>query len=275
MNDTQKLSPQTSESELLKWRNRNSYYYKWLEHLFKFVVRPGSRVLEVGCGCGDLLAAVEPAYGVGIDADPAAIGLAKKRFPNLKFIAADPHELQLNEKFDYILICNSIGRWRDIQQVFERLRPLTEPHTRIVITYYNYLWEGIMQLGSRLKMRRPQSYDNWLPTDDIANLLTLTDFDVIRTDSYLLMPKRIPILDIIFNRILALLPLIRKLNLVELVIARPMPEPKRDEDLSVSVIVPCRNERGNIADAVNRIPQMGRGTEIIFVDGNSTDGTAD
>jgi SAM-dependent methyltransferase len=272
---TQTLSQQFSEAELLKWRQRNSYYYKWLEHLFKFVVRPGSRVLDVGCGCGDLLAAVEPAYGVGVDPDPAAVELAKKRFAHLKFITADPHQLELEEKFDYILICNSLGRWRDIQQVFEHLRPLTDEHTRIVITYYNYLWEGILQLGSRLKMRRRQSYDNWLPTEDIANLLTLTDFDVIRTDSYLLMPKRIPLVDSFCNHILALLPIIRKLNLVELVIARPLPAPKRDEDLSVSVIVPCRNERGNIEEAVKRIPVMGRGTEIIFVDGSSTDGTVD
>jgi SAM-dependent methyltransferase len=263
------------EAELLKWRKRNLYYYKWLEHLFRFVVRPGSRVLDVGCGCGDLLAAVEPAYGVGIEPDAAAIELAKKRFPHLNFIAADPHELNLDEKFDYILICNSLGRWRDIQQVFEGLKPLADENTRIVITYYNYLWEGIMHLGSRLGMRRPQSYDNWLPTEDIANLLNLANFDVIRTDSYLLMPKRIPLVDVFCNRCLSLLPGIRKLNLVELVIARPVPVPKRDEDLSVSVIVPCRNERGNIEDAVKRIPTMGRNTEIIFVDGNSTDGTVD
>jgi SAM-dependent methyltransferase len=264
-----------SEAELLKWRRRNSYYYKWLEHLFRSIVRPGSRVLDVGCGCGDLLAAVEPAFGVGIDSDTASIELAKKRFPKYRFISADPHELELNEKFDYILICNSLGQWRDIQQVLERLKPLTHQHTRIVITYYNYLWEGVMRLGSLLRIRRPQSYNNWLPTEDIANLLDLTGFDVIRSDSYMLMPRRFPLVDAFFNRILALAPGIRRLNLVNLVIARPFPVPKRDEDLSVSVIVPCRNERGNIEDAVKRIPDMGGSTEIIFVDGSSSDGTAD
>jgi SAM-dependent methyltransferase len=269
------MSNVQEDSNILRWRKKNRYYYRYLEQIYRSVVRPGSRVLDVGCGCGDLLAAVEPAYGVGVDADTAAIELAKKRFPNLNFIAADPHELNLDEKFDYILICNSLGQWRDIQQVLERLRPLTHQHTRVVITYYNYLWETAMRLGSSIGMRRPQSYDNWLPTEDIANLLDLTGFDVIRSDSYMLMPKRFPLVDIFFNRVLALLPIIRKLNLVNLVIARPTPSPKRDEDLGVSVIVPCRNERGNIEDAVKRIPDMGNGTEIIFVDGNSTDGTAD
>ncbi|MHC4622541.1 MAG: glycosyltransferase [Planctomycetota bacterium] len=261
------------EKPLLRYRKRNAYYYKWLNKIYRFVVRPNSRVLHVGCECGDLLAAVQPSYGVGVDDDTRAIELAKKRFPHLKFYATDPHELRLDEQFDYVLICNSLGRWHDVQQVLERIRPLTNESTRIVITYYNYLWEWILRFGSWLKIRRPYSYQNWLLPEDIANLLTLSDFDVIRTTSYLMVPKRIPPLTAFCNYVLSLLPVFRILNLVDLVIARPAPAPRRDEDLSVSVIVPCRNERGNIEDAVTRTPQMGRRTEIVFVDGNSTDGT--
>jgi len=262
-NSTENMSP--------SWRKRNSYYYNWLDRIYKFVVRPNSRVLHIGCECGDLLAAVKPAYGVGIDEDPELIELAKKRFDHLNFHVMDPHNL----KFDYILICNSLGRWHDIQQVLEHIRPLTNDNTRIVITYYNYLWEGILTLGSLLGIRRPYPYQNWLATDDITNMLKLSDFDVIRTTSYLIMPKRIPPLTILCNYFLSLLPGFRLFNLVYLVIARPAAAPATDEDLSVSVIVPCRNERGNIEEAVTRIPQMGRETEIIFVDGNSTDGTAE
>jgi SAM-dependent methyltransferase len=258
-----------------RWRKRNAYYYDWLDRIYKFAVRPASRVLHVGCECGDLLAAVEPSCGMGIDTDAGLVELAKKRFPYLTFRVADPHELELNEKFDYILICNSLGRWHDIQQVLERVRPFTQENTRIVITYYNHLWEGILRLGSWLGIRRPYSYQNWLPRDDIANLLKLSGFDVIRTDSYVMMPKRIPPLTTFCNYFLSLLPGFRILNLVDLVIARPAPASQRDEDLSVSVIAPCRNERGNIEGAITRIPQMGRETEIIFVDGNSTDGTAE
>jgi glycosyltransferase involved in cell wall biosynthesis len=41
----------------------------------------------------------------------------------------------------------------------------------------------------------------------------------------------------------------------------------------VSVIIPARNEGGNIADIFHRVPEMGRGTELIFVEGHSTDDT--
>jgi SAM-dependent methyltransferase len=258
---------------LLRWRKRNSYYYTWLDRIYQFVVKPNSRVLHVGCECGDLLAAVKPAYGVGIDANPQAIELAKSRFGHLNFYCVDPHELDIKEKFDYVLICNSLGRWRDIQQVLERVRSVTDEDTRIVITYYNYLWEGILRLGSLLRIRHPYEYQNWLPSEDIVNLLKLTDFDVIRTASYLLLPKRIPPFTLFCNYFLSLLPGFRFFNLVYLVVARLGPVKLRDEDLSVSVVIPCRNERGNIEDAIRRTPQMGRETEIIFVDGNSTDGT--
>ena len=240
----------TTGKSLLRWHRRNSYYHKWLSMIYSSIVRPGSRVLHLGCECGDLLASVRPGYGVGIDTAPEAIELAQKRFGDLHFQVADPANLNLQEKFDYVLISDSLGKWQDIQQVFERALAVTDENTRIVITYYNYLWEGILRLGSLLKIRRPCSYQNWLPTEDIANLLELSNFDIIRTSSYLMLPKRIIPFTMLCNYVLSLLPLFRMLNLINLIVARPMPSAKRNEDLSVSVIVPCRNERGNIKDAI-------------------------
>ena len=130
-------------------------------------------------------------------------------------------------------------------------------------------------MGSILNIRRPCKYQNWLPPKDIENLLTLSDFDIIRSDSYLMAPKYIPLISTVFNYFLSLLSLFRLLNLVNLVIARPIASRRDENDLSVSVVVPCRNESGNISEAVKRIPAMGRKTEIIFVDGNSTDGTVE
>jgi SAM-dependent methyltransferase len=263
----------TTENTPLKWRNKNAYYYQWLDRIFVSNVRPNSRVLHVGCECGDLLAALKPACGVGIDPDRKAIERAKERFAHLHFEQQDPHHLNLDGTFDYVLICNSIGIWSDIQQVFEQIHPHTHEDTRIIITYYSYLWEGLLRIGSRLKMRRPNAYQNWLPPEDISNLLFLSDYEFIRSECFMMMPKWIPLLSALCNRFLSLLPGFRQLNLINLVIARPMPAVKNASDYSVSVVVPCRNEKGNIRDAILRIPEMGKETDIIFVDGNSTDGT--
>lgn len=267
--------PVLSGRSLLKWRQKNSYYYQWQDQLFAANVRPHSRVLHVGCECGDLLAAVQPSFGVGVDPDEASIEVARSRFEHLHFEVQDPHTLCVEGPFDYILINHSIGNWKDIQQIFENLLPLTHEDTRIIVTYYSYLWEWLLRLGSVLRMRRPNRCQNWLPPEDIKNFLSLTGCDVIRYDSSMMMPKRIPLLAAFCNRLLSPLPGFRHLNLINMVIARPLPAPKNPQDYSVSVIVPCRNERGNIAEAIERIPPMGRRTEIIFVDGGSTDGTAE
>ena len=273
--DSTTKSQQRAYEHILCWRNRSLYYYKWLEKIHKFAIRPNSRILHVGCEAGDLLVSLKPSYGLGIDPSPENIELAKSRFSNLKFQVADPHELKIEEKFDYIIICNSLGHWHDIQKVFENIHHATTDETRIIVTYYNYLWEYILKFGSLIKMRRPNPYQNWLPPEDIANLLKLAEFDLIRTDSYLMFPKNIWLISAVFNYVFSILPFFRRLNLVNLIIARPSPAKKPESEVSISVIVPCRNEKGNIKDAIELIPEMGSKTEIIFVDGNSTDGTSD
>ena len=262
-------------NNVLQWRKKNSYYYGWIEKIHKFTVRPNNRVLHIGCEAGDLLASLNPSYGLGIDAGSENIELAKKRFPNLVFQTADPHSFKTDEKFDYIIICNTLGQWKDIQKIFENMRSAITAETRIIVTYYNYLWESVLRLGSFLRLRRPCEHQNWLAQDDIINLLHLADFDVIRQDSYVLLPKRIWPITSICNYFLSLLPWLKHLNLVNIIIARPTVAGIPENELSVSVIVPCRNEKGNIEDAVRYIPEMGRRTEIIFVDGNSTDGTVE
>ncbi len=262
-------------NNVLKWKKKNSYYYGWIEKIHKFIVRPNSRILQIGCETGDLLASLKPSYGVGIDSGSENIELAKKRFPNLNFQVGDPHSFKTDEKFDYIIICNSLGQWKDIQKIFENMHSAATAETRIIVTYYNYLWEFILKLGSLIKLRRPYKYQNWLAQSDIMNLLNLADFDVIRNDSYVLLPKRIWPITSICNYFLTLLPGVKRLNLINLIVARPAAAAIAENEMSVSVIVPCRNEKGNIEDAVKRTPEMGRKTEIIFVDGNSTDGTVE
>jgi hypothetical protein len=223
----------------------------------------------VGCESGDLLAASSPLMALVIDSD------RRPSHGSPAFCASAVSSPHRRHHLINFIISSLQFRWSaGYSAGLERLGPLTHPGTRIIITYYSYLWEGLLRLGSALGMRRPNSYQNWLPPEDIANLLYLSDFDLIRGDSFMLMPKYIPLISSLFNRILSLVPGFRALNLMNLIIARPRPQAQDPRQLSVSVIVPCRNERGNIADAVARIPSMGRFTEIIFVDGNSTDGTA-
>jgi SAM-dependent methyltransferase len=256
-----------------RWRNRNRYYHRHLRDYLRFLIPAGTSVCELGCGQGDLLAALEPGRGLGIDLSPALIRQARKRYPKLEFQVGDCENLAIAEQFDYVVLSNVIGDLYDVQKAFACLRRVCRPDTRVIIIHYNYLWEPVLKVAERVKLKMPQPVQNWLPLQDIEGLLALTDFETVKRGYRLLCPKHIPLVSWLLNNIGAKLPGLWKLCLIEVIVARPQPVPRIPSAVSCTVVIPCRNERGNIADAVQRIPEMGRHTEILFVDGNSTDGT--
>jgi SAM-dependent methyltransferase len=257
-----------------RWKAKNRYYHRVQEHLYGFLVEPDSSVLEIGCATGDLLASVKPSRGVGVDLSARMVEVAKHKHPELTFYQKDAEEVSFPQTFSYVLMADLIGHLRDIQKALSAARTVMTPRSRLIITYYNFLWEPIVVLAEKLRLKIPQPRQNWINTNDLNNLLDLADFEVVRTGQRLLVPKNIPIISWLFNKYLAQMPLSRRFCVTRYLVARPR-ELNQKRKYSVSVIVPTRNEQGNIAKAVALIPEMGKGTEIIFVEGHSKDGTLD
>lgn len=256
------------------WKSRNRYYYHYLEDvLFPFLVPPNKKVIQIGCGTGDLLVKVKPSWGLGIDVSPEMIAIAKSKYPipevEFKTISA----IDFEEKYDYVILSDVLGYSDDIESLFQSFRNLVDEDGRIVITQYNQLWEPVLEfaswLGLRMKWLMPQ---NWLSRDDIENLLYLAGFEVVHHGRKILLPKYVPLLTLLINRIIANLPLLSGLCLVNYIVARKIPE-KAVNQTTVSVIVPARNEAGTIELIARTIPEMGKGTEIIFIEGHSRDQT--
>ncbi len=254
-----------------RFRRRNAYYYERLLAQYRYLIPPGKRVLEVGCGTGELLAALEPSVGVGVDVSGRMIEAARGRHPRLTFHAARLEELPDGEPFDYIVLSGLIGELEDIQDFFQDLRRFCHPHTRIVIEYYSCLWQVALRMAERLRWKIPQPIQNWVTYHDLVNFLTLTGYEAVKTERQILLPVGIPLLSAFCNRILARLPLFNALTLTHMVIARPLGGHGRD--FSVTILIPARNERGNIESAVTRTPAFGTRQEFIFVEGGSRDGT--
>lgn len=253
------------------WRKRNKYYHRLLEKYYSFFIPPGVRVLELGCGLGDLLASVKPSYGVGIDFSAKIVEIARERHPGLIFKVMDAENLQLDETFDYVILSDLVGSLWDVQAVFEKLRSVCHNRTRLIISNYSYLWEPLVQLSEKIGIKQKQPIQNWLSTRDIMTILLITGFEPVRVEKKILLPLAIPFFSWFFNRYFANLPLFRSMDLTNFIIARPSSE--SDREFKVSVIVPARNEKGNIENAVLTTPLFGSWQEFIFVEGNSSDGT--
>lgn len=265
-------------------RRKNPGYYREIDRACMFVVPEGVRVLELGCATGRLLAATRPSYGLGIDIDAKQIMAAQQIHAGqseLEFQVGDVEEIDFSEMepFDYIIMSDILALLRDVQKTLARLQAVCTAHTRLIITYHSNVWRPVLALATLLGRRSPDPSYNWLSTHDIENLLALSGFEEVTHSGRTLLPVRIPGLSWITNRLLAKMPVFNWFCLTWILVARPCPqvgpEKKHWDESTVSVLIPTRNEKGNIEEAFTRTPKMGKWTELVFVDGNSDDGTVE
>ncbi len=189
------LGPQRDE-----WVARSRYYYEGLARLLRFIVPPGRRVLDVGCGSGDQLAALEPSLAVGVDVSQGMIDLARSKHPSLELHRQAAEELSLPAHevrgdaggFEFVVMVNVIGEFADVLAAFKRLRPLVRADTRLVIVYYNHLWEPLVPLATRLRLKLDNPTQNWFSPGDVQGLLHLAGFEVVKTGVRMPCPKYVP-----------------------------------------------------------------------------------
>ncbi|MFC1828012.1 glycosyltransferase [Thermodesulfobacteriota bacterium] len=256
----------------------SAFYHQLLEKYYRFFVPPGLRVLEVGCGLGDLLASLKPSVGVGVDFSGEAIRIASIRHPNLTFVQADAHEYDAGEPFDVIILSDLVNDLWDVQSVFENLHTICHSRTRLVLNYYNNLWRLPLSVTKKLKLGGFVLEQNWFSPHDVINLLEISGFEVIKRVQAILLPLRIPLVSSFANRILANIIPFSWFTLTNFIIARPIPSlthAVKSASPSVSIVIPARNEAGNIKNILNRVPDLGKNTEMIFVEGHSSDSTYD
>jgi SAM-dependent methyltransferase len=256
-------------------RGFGSAYHRRLERVYRTLVPPGRRVLEIGCGEGDLLAALHPSQGVGVDFSGEMVHRATIRHPQLCFVQGDAHDLSgLEGEFDAIILSDLVNDVWDVQSVFQQVARLANRQTRVIVNSYSLLWELPLRIAGRLRLTRPNLPQNWLTGEDIANLLRLAGLDVVRSWREVLWPLPTPLLAPLCNRFLVKIWPFRHLALTAFIVARvPWRRRRGEPEPVVSVVVPARNEAGNIASILERTPEMGRGTELIFVEGHSADDT--
>lgn len=252
------------------------HYHRHLVKVYGFHVSKHQRVIEFGCGAGDLLASLEPSVGVGIDLSAKMISRARDDHPGLHFEVADALTYKSENKYDVVILSDLINSLFDVQQMFEIACSVCAPGGRILINYYSRVWHLPLKMANTASLSKALPELNWLTPDDVRNFLHLAGGEPVKEWSEFLFPFRLPVMEPFFNKILARIFPGRLLCLSNFVSARPIPVPRATsgpDAPSVSVVIPARNEAGNVPEYFKRVPPMGSKTEIIIVEGNSTDDT--
>ena len=252
------------------------YYYVRIKQRLADIIPPDSRVLDVGCGTGDLLSSLRPAVGVGVDLNEAMVEEAQRCHPHLRFLHLRGEDVrQLNEQFDYVVLCQTLGEIYDLLALFRALQSVCHARTRLVVVHYSRVWQPALRLMEWLRLKSPSPEQNWVPTDEIIHLLKLSGFETIRMSSMTIAPLYLPWISGLLNRFVANLPGVHQFGLNNVIVARCVAPTTIEaaRPRSVSIVVPARNEAGHIAPLLARIPLLAPQQEIIFVEGGSTDAT--
>jgi SAM-dependent methyltransferase len=257
-----------------QWRTRNRFFHERVRELVTGSVAPGRSVLDIGSGTGDALAAVAPSEGIGLNLGDRLTALAERKYPDLHFSTFQTDAVEVPDGFapDYVMAVNLLDHSYDVFELIASIGEIVTERTLVVFITSNPLWAPMLRLASRLGRRIPESPRNFITNRDIASILNVLGFDVVEAALALPVPVHVPVIGSLLNAALPDLPLLRYASSTQYIAARPR-IPRRE--LSVSVVVPCHNEEGNVAECVRRVPDMGSATEILFVDDGSTDGTRD
>lgn len=258
----------------LAWfRTRYRFYHERKREYVRFIIPPGESVLVLGCEDGELLAALQPSRGVGIDASSAYRDLARERFPEHEYLESLAAISSTRQTFEYVVIDDIAGESDDLFSLLQGIARLCTPTSRLVIVQHNYLWGPVFRLAEWLGIKRRERDQFWLSIGDLRVFLDGAGFETINVTPKMFCPVRLLGLGPAINWVAGLVPFVHRLASMEILIARRVLHDRHPERKTASIILTVRDELGNIEPMVRQIPDVGAGTEIIFVEGHSTDGT--
>jgi hypothetical protein len=169
-----------------------------------------------------------------------------------------------------VLVNGAFNHEFDIQGLLMQLKSKLSRTSRVIVVLYNPYLRWLYTLANRLGIRKGDLPSTFLTRVDLQNIAKIAGYEIVRQRLAVYCPWKLFGLGDAINRIMPLVPLARRFSLTSIVVLRPLFHQPR---LGVSCVIPARNERGNIENALKRFPDLGCDTEIIFVEGHSSDGT--
>jgi ubiquinone/menaquinone biosynthesis C-methylase UbiE len=260
----------------LHQRNWGRSYQARLQAVYKRLSSKATRILEIGCGRGSLLAALDQPGVIGVDFSRKMLQQARNKYPEMALVQADAHALPFSNhaNFRTVILSDLLNDVWDVLAVLKSVASISSRTTRVFINSYSRVWEPVLNVAAKLRLIRPNLPQNWITVDDLEHMLNITGFDVIRRWEEVLLPINLPLIGDFLNQFLIRFWPFRHFAVANMIGARKLPgKDELPDNPSVSVVIPARNEEGNIRALFERIPNLVDDMELIFVEGHSQDDT--
>ncbi|NUM87722.1 MAG: glycosyltransferase family 2 protein [Bdellovibrionales bacterium] len=172
----------------------------------------------------------------------------------------------------FLLLNGNLNHHYDIEGLLRSIRAKCSRSTRVGVVFYNSYLRSLYRLANRLGVRAAELPATFCTNRNLQNIASLAGFEVVRARPAVYMPFPLGGLGVWLNGLFAAAPVLRWFGFAEVLILRPVAPTEHWP--SLSIVIPARNEKGNIENALKRIPRIGDARlEVIFVEGHSSDGT--
>jgi ubiquinone/menaquinone biosynthesis C-methylase UbiE len=205
-------------SEYERWKEKASYYYRYVMEGLQEYVPPGRRVLEIGCGTGAILDSLKPSYGLGIDLSDGMIAVAKQKRPHLNFAVGDIEMLQLQESFDHIVIVDLVEHLANLPNAFRQLGRILPNGATLVSSSANPLWAPVLDAAEKLNMKMPEGDHRWPSISELVEVACQAGLETVTIDRRMIFPKAVPFFSNFLNAHFPRRGFLSGLNLIQLVV---------------------------------------------------------
>lgn len=197
------------------WKKRNAYYYDHLKRLMGSLIPPQQKVWEIGCGTGDILVSLDPIKGWGVDISEKMIERAriKHYLPSIQFDFVNINDLNSVQDYDFIVLVDVMEHIPQSEEFLKKIKSLTKPGAKIVITVANPLWEPILMLAEKMKLKMPEGPHQRISIRKTESLFSAAGFTISKKGRYLLVPKRLPGAEFI-NSFFSNMPVVNHFNFI-------------------------------------------------------------
>ena len=233
---------------------RHAHFYRLIAAEVSSFTRYYDRVVQTAVVDGDdgaLLDAIEAPEKLRADELPSMTGERTRRTA--------------------VLLNGTLNHHLDIESLLGGIKRKLARTSRVAVIAFNPYLGALYRLAIRLGIKRGAVPTTFLTRVSLDNLARLAGFEIVRIRPAVYLPWNVPLLAWLLNTLMPTVPLVRWLGLVNVIVLRPVIADA--ERPSLSIVIPARNERGNIESALQRLPDLGANVEVLFVEGNSSDGT--